>query len=194
MANDCAIMTDVKSVYQLNDESVVNCLLSGGVVAARTDTLYGLLAKAGDEAAVEKVYQIKGRDADKSPIVLIADRTQLYDQPSLELSRLMDKKWPGKISIIAPSINAPDWLKRSNQSVAYRLPDDDKLRQLIFSTGPLIAPSANPQGELPAASVDQAKNYFGEQVGVYVDGGVVDDDSPSQLLRVLDDGSVERLR
>lgn len=194
MANGCVIMADVNSTVQINDQSVVSCLMSSGVVAARTDTLYGLLARASDPVAVERVYQIKGRDADKSPIVLIANQSDLYDQPSQKLVNLMGEKWPGKVSIIVPSLNAPVWLRRDNGSVAYRLPDDEALRQLISQTGPLIAPSANPQGMPPASNVDQARQYFGEQIDIYIDGGQVEDSSPSQILGISRDDVVQRLR
>ncbi len=169
-------------------------LREGGVAVLRTDTLYGVVARADNQTAVERVYEMKGRDGDKSPIVLVASVEQLYDQPSEVAGQFLSTVWPGKVSVILPSENAPQWIQRGNKSVAYRLPADEMLRALVEKTGPLIAPSANPQGEAPAMSVDQAVSYFGEVVDVYVDGGVVDDSSPSQLIRVNDDGTTERLR
>lgn len=102
--------------------------------------------------------------------------------------------WPGKVSVIMPSVNAPIWIRRDNNSVAYRLPANAELRDLIAKTGPLIAPSANPEGYKPAMNIDEAYDYFGDGVDAYVDGGYVLDDTPSQLLLVRDDGTVERLR
>lgn len=189
-----AIMTDVSLIAKLFDETVIRCLISGGVIVARTDTLYGVLARADDPDAVEKVYQVKGRSPEKSPIVLVAETSQIYDSPSDEIYKLMQDNWPGKVSIIVPSNTAPTWLRRDNSSVAYRLPDDEDLRGLIRSTGPLIAPSANPQGFTPAMNINQAIKYFGESVDIYVDGGEVNDVQPSRLLRVNDYGEVERLR
>lgn len=169
-------------------------LQNGGVGVLRTDTLYGVVARAGDEAAVERVYRLKDRDTAKSPIVLISSDEQLLDVPDEPIRRLMRDVWPGKVSVIVPSLNAPQWIARGNDSVAYRLPDDAKLRHLLEQAGPLIAPSANPEGALPAATIEEAMSYFGESVDFYVDGGTITDGTPSQLLRVDTSGNIERLR
>lgn len=177
------------------NSKLVNILKSGGVAVVRTDTLYGLLASADDEQAVRRVYEIKGRDDNKPPIVLIADMTQLYNQPDNRAADLLQQVWPGKVSVIIPSETAPSWVTRGGHTVAYRLPDNEALRELLRQTGPLIAPSANPQGRQPAANIEQAQSYFGDSVDYYEDGGEVTNAAqPSQLLRILDDGSVERLR
>lgn len=168
-------------------------LQAGGVVVLRTDTLYGIVARADQQAAVERVYRIKGRTPSKSPIVLIAHPTDTFDKYSREVLDRFSSLWPGKNSIILPSTAAPAWIVRGNKSVAYRVPDDEPLRQLLAVTGPLIAPSANPEGLPTAMDITQAEQYFGELVNLYVDGGTVTDDTPSRLFRLTDEG-LERLR
>ena len=74
------------------------------------------------------------------------------------------------------------------------MPALDELQLLVRSTGPLIAPSANPQGMQPAMNVRDARYYFTDKVDFYVDGGTVDDPQPSRLVRLKSDGEVERLR
>lgn len=177
-----------------HDHHVTTILESGGVGILRTDTLYGILARADNEEAVERVYALKDRNAAKSPIVLISDPEQLYDKPDSAVMQLISKKWPGKVSIIMPAPTAPKWLSRGNGSVAYRLPDNESLRTLLGKTGPLIAPSANPEGAPPAMTITEAQEYFGEGVDFYIDEGRVTDESPSQLLRLNDSGELERLR
>ena len=182
-----AVHTDI-----IND-AVVSLLRKGGVGILRTDTLYGIVARADNEAAVERVYAIKGRTPTKPPIILIASTDQLlnsYDDATL--ARL-EALWPAKISVILPAVDAPKWLVRSGDSLAYRMPDNAELRDLLERTGPLIAPSANPEGLPPAMNIHEAVAYFGEKVDFYVDGGVVKDDTPSRLYR-LHDGDMERLR
>lgn len=181
-------------VKSLADPSVVAALRRGGIVVARTDTIYGILASADDEGAVRRVYTLKHRSEAKSPIVLIQNTIQLYDTPSPAIAEVCRSHWPGKTSIILPSTKAPEWIRRENHSVAYRIPDHPELQQLIAATGPLIAPSANHEDAVPATSVAQAVEYFGDAVDIYVDGGQVTDNTPSQLLRVDVDGKVERLR
>ena len=177
-----------------HNQDIVDLLKQGGVGILRTDTLYGIVARADNEAAVERVYQLKHRNEAKSPIVLIGLLSQLFDRPDEATARLIDEQWPGKVSIIVPSSASPSWIRRDNGSVAYRLPADETLQSLLQKTGPLIAPSANPESEPPARNIDEATAYFGNKVDFYVDEGEVVDDAPSRLLRVAESGEVERLR
>lgn len=184
----------MKVYTSLRDPNVVRLLKGGSVGIIRTDTLYGFVARADDEVAVNRVYHVKDRNETKSPIVIIGDISQLFDTPTDAQVELLKTVWPGKVSVILPSAEAPVWIRRDNASVAYRLPDYPDLQAVLQETGPLIAPSANPEAHVPAMSVDEAIDYFGDQVDFYVDGGVVDDDTPSKLLRPAADGTIERLR
>lgn len=175
------------------DDELIAVLSRGGVAVIRTDTLYGLVASADNSLAVEKIYRLKHRDQAKSPIVLIADMSQLYEAPTPDTLDTLRLMWPGPYSIILPSERAPAWLRRDNYSVAYRVPAVDELRALLLRTGPLIAPSANPEGLAPAMSIEEAVEYFGEAVDLYVDGGLVTDARPSTLLRFTGN-TFERLR
>ncbi len=173
---------------------LIEILNDGGIGVLLTDTLYGVVAQAGDEAAVNRVYELKGRTDSKPPIVLIADVSQMYDELPDGVDETIDGKWPGKNSIIIPSILAPTWLTRGSSGVAYRIPNNNSLRSLLRATGPLIAPSANPQGETPARSVGEAQGYFGDQVDFYVDGGVAFETQPSNLFIMTSGGDFEQLR
>jgi L-threonylcarbamoyladenylate synthase len=75
-----------------------------------------------------------------------------------------------------------DYLHRGKNAIAFRVPDDDVLRNVLQQTGPLIAPSANIQGVNPAIMIDHAVEYFGKNVDFYVDGGVLNNE-PSTLIR-----------
>ena len=167
-------------------------LLSGGIGVIRTDTLYGLVASAGNQVAVERVYALKSRDEKKSPIVLMGSVDQLFD--AVDTPSMFESYWPGKVSIILPSTDSPSWIQRDNRSVAYRLPDNSGLQHLLKTTGPLIAPSANPEGQTPASTINDAVAYFGDAVDFYVDGGTVTNNEPSKLIRFLKNGAVEVLR
>ena len=169
-------------------------LLNGGVAVLRTDTIYGLVARALDEAAVERVYKIKGRNDAKPPIVLIACWDQLFDPVASMHKTFLRHVWPGPNSVIIPSVSAPRWLARGTGAVAYRLPNNPELVALLKKTGPLIAPSANPEGLPPAINVNQARDYFGDAVDAYVDGGEVKSTNPSALFRLSDNHQPEQLR
>ena len=184
----------MKHFISVNDPEIVRLLNEGGIGILRTDTLYGVVAKASDESAVQRVYELKERAEHKSPIVLIGNQTQIVDMVSPTLEARLGEVWPGPVSVIIPSTQAPLWIRRGNASVAYRLPNNDELRRLIEQTGPLIAPSANPEGLVPAMNIEQAEAYFGDNVDFYIDGGMVTEAAPSQLIRISNDGEVNRLR
>lgn len=177
------------------NHELVELLRGGGVAVLRTDTLYGLVASADDEAAVERVYAIKGRDVNKSCIVLLDDMRSAYgrgDELDSDAHRFHSDV---PTSFLINGSAAPAWLLRENNDLAYRVPAYHALRRFLALTGPLIAPSANPQGQPPARTIAEAREYFGDAVDYYADGGEVPADTPpSRLLRVHDDGRVERLR
>jgi L-threonylcarbamoyladenylate synthase len=173
---------------------LIEMIQAGAVGVLLTDTLYGIVAPAANEQAVERVFQVKHRNDAKPPIVLIGDTSQLFDPLPEGVDPTIGGLWPGKNSVILPSPSAPAWLVRGSKGVSYRLPDDTRLQQLLKQTGPLIAPSANPEGQPPARSIGEAQGYFGDQVDFYVDGGVAINDQPSSLYSLAGPGDMEQLR
>lgn len=183
------------SVDLTKNHELIALLKSGGIAVIRTDTLYGVVASTDIESAVEKVYSVKGRDPDKSCIILLDDMHSAYgrgDELDSDSHRFQSDV---PTSFLIDGTGAPSWLLRENHLLAYRVPADLGFRQFLAKTGPLIAPSANPQGQPPARTIEEARAYFGDMVDMYVDGGEVPADTPpSRLIRVHDNGSVERLR
>lgn len=156
-------------------QNALAVLQRGGVVVMPTDTLYGLVANALDKNAVEKVFEIRRRDLNKAVIVLISDVSDI-DQFHVNRSEVLDSflstVWPGPVSVVLPLANAGfEHLHRGTQTIAFRLPADSSLRAFLRRSGPLIAPSANLSGEPAATTIDEAEKYFGDTVGLYLDGG-----------------------
>ncbi|MEO5691325.1 MAG: Sua5/YciO/YrdC/YwlC family protein [Candidatus Saccharimonadales bacterium] len=181
-------------INDIHDQRLVEILTTGGIAVIRTDTLYGIVASAHDESAVERVYEAKGRDPHKSSIVLL-DRPESSFGHTEELSGDIDLFHEQPTSFLIDAEEAPRYLLRENIQLAYRVPSNNDLQRLLSKTGPLIAPSANPQGESPARTIPAAIAYFGDLVDVYVDGGEVPSDMPpSRVVRVRPDGSLEQIR
>ena len=94
--------------------------------------------------------------------------------------------WPGSVSVILP---CPDtrWghIHRGTETVAFRVPDDAELREFLSSSGPIIAPSANPSGLPPATTVEEADAYFHDDADFLVDGGRLSG-VPSTVARIVD--------
>lgn len=173
---------------------IVSVLNSGGLVVLRTDTVYGILARAGNQAAVEKIYSIKGRQSHKPFLQLISDSSQAYDNHGL-LHEIAQQYTDRPTSIIIESPSAPFYLLRNGTSIGFRIEYGGELHDIIQQTGALVAPSANPEGLPTARTIEQAKAYFGDLIDLYVDGGEVPASTkPSRIIRINPDGSVEQLR
>lgn len=157
-------ISDAPSALQLNE--IAKLLSEGAVILMPTDTIYGLHAVAANEAAVNRIAEMKGRDDRKPFIVLASSIDQFQDlgisaDPDL-LARL-DSIWPAPLTAVLP---------RGDSTLAVRIPALDWLRDLVARTGPLVSTSANRSGEpvvdRPSALVHELQN----QLDAIVDGGI----------------------
>lgn len=178
----------------LSDAKVVDLLRQGAVGVIRTDTLYGLVGVVGSREAFERVYKVRGRSLNKPSIVLVSSFNQMFDKAPAYASAFLKEVWPGKTSVILPSVDAPDWVQCGTGTVSYRLIEPGELADLIGKVGPLVAPSANHEGQPPADTIEKAIEYFGDAVDFYVDGGKVTNDEPSKIYLFDASGKPERLR
>lgn len=172
----------------LTDPALARCLLRGGVVVMPTDTLYGVVARAADEEAVKRVYRVRGRAPSKPCIILVAGAEQITDNSlwTAAHQKLAAQYWPGPLSLVVPTAHTRKYLHRGTFSLAYRVPDREDLRELLRKTGPLVAPSANPEGNPPATTIVEAQTYFGNYVDGYIDEGTLAGHAPSTLVTIVD--------
>ena len=180
-----------------NNENLTNVLKGGGVVVMPTDTLYGVVGSALNKATVERIYNLKSRTLKKPCIILIGDISQL-ENFSITLSEEQNNKikefWPGPVSIILDCLDdSLSYLHRDTKTLAFRFPIKNTLRELLLEVGPLVAPSANPEGLPTAGDISKAKEYFGNAVDLYVDGGKITGKA-SKLIKLNKDGSINILR
>ena len=171
------------------DESEIQVIKNGGVGVLLTDTLYGLVGSALRKEAVRKIYRIKGRNSKKPLIILVSAIEELklfgieYDDKT---EKILKKFWPGPVSIIMPCVQKKfEYLHRGTQTLAFRLPSKKTLIKILKYTGPLVAPSANPEGLPPASTMLEAKKYFGDKVDFYGRGGVPKT-KPSKIINIID--------
>ncbi|HCP08244.1 MAG TPA: threonylcarbamoyl-AMP synthase [Candidatus Moranbacteria bacterium] len=168
-----------------NGQKIIEILKKGGVGVLPTDTLYGLVGSALSEKAVGRIFEIKKRDTKKPLIVLISSLEELKlfgIKIDRNMENILEKIWPGKVSVIFPIKNKKwNYLSRGTDSLAVRFPKKKKLIELLKKTGPLAAPSANPQGQEPARNIAQAKAYFKQRIDFYVSGGSLKS-APSAII------------
>ena len=162
---------------------IIEILKNDGVGIIPTDTLYGLVGSAFCNKAINRIYKIKKRDKNKKVIVLISsinDLKKFNVNINKEQAKIFPKFWPGKVSIVL-------------KNIAFRLPAKKSLIEILKKTGPLVAPSANPEGLKPAENINQAKRYFGNNVDFYLSGGTLKS-KPSILIKINKKGEMQTLR
>lgn len=179
---------------------LVSILKKGGVACIPTDTLYGVLGQALNQKTVERIYRLKKRNPEKPCIILISALSDL-DQFGISLNtkihNFLHTYWPGQVSVVLPVSDEKakkqfEYLHRGTDTLAFRLPDKKDLIETLKETGPLIAPSANPEGQKPAETIEQARTYFGDDIDMYLDGGMLLGE-PSTLVEIKG-GNVTVLR
>lgn len=175
------------------NDAAEDLLKPGTVGVLPTDTVYGLVARAADQTAVERLYQLKSRE--NKPGTLIAANIDQLVELGIKRRYLtaVSQYWPGAVSVVVPCEPDLSYLHQSKYSLAVRIPDHVELQHLLGQTGPLITSSANDPGEPTAVTVAEAQAYFGNQVDFYVDGGDLSHHQPSTVIRIVDD-AIEVLR
>ncbi|AUM94057.1 MULTISPECIES: L-threonylcarbamoyladenylate synthase [Clostridium] len=138
------------------DEHVIskagNILRQGGLVVFPTETVYGLGANALDKDAVKKIFEAKGRPQDNPLIVHISkvkDIEKLVEEIPPIAQKLMDKFWPGPMTIILKKKDIiPNETSAGLDSIGIRMPSNKIAMELISMAGvPISAPSANLSGK-----------------------------------------------
>jgi L-threonylcarbamoyladenylate synthase len=175
-----------------DSSAAVQVLKGGDVIVFPTETLYGLGADALNDAAVEKVFQLKGRDPHNPIPVLVADLKMLHTlvaKVPTVAQKLMDRYWPGPLTLVLPGRkNIPKPLCNPTGGVGIRISSHSIATLLVNGLGrPLTATSANPSGKEPARTLQEAKNYFANRVDVFVDGGTLTSKSGSTVVEVMED-------
>lgn len=187
-----ALSLDLKNTSQ-----IIKLLKAGKIGVIPTDTIYGLLGSALNKNTVEEIYSLRSRSIDKPLIVLISslDDLKKFDIViTKEQKNFLMKIWPNPVSVVLPCPKEKFiYLHRGKNSLAFRMPRDLKLLTILKATGSLVAPSANPENETPADTIQQAKKYFSNRIAFYVDGGKIKS-KPSTVIRLYEDGSQLVLR
>ena len=172
-------------------EALGKKLKSGKIGVIPTDTIYGIVSSALNRKSVLKLYKIRKRNLKKPMIVLISSIKDL-DLFNVKIDKRKIKKyWPGRLSIVFP-VKKFDYLHRGRKSLAFRLPKNKYLIDLLRISGPLVAPSANIEGKEPAQTVEEAKKYFGDKIDFYLDAGKLK--SKTSKIISLERGLVEVVR
>lgn len=168
----------------------VEVLLSGGLVAFPTDTVYGVGALASDERAVESIYIAKDRPAEKALPVMIGAGDQLMRVVAsvpLLAARLAVRFWPGPLTLImAKHPNLPEAISATN-TIAVRMPDHPIALTLLRSAEPMAVTSANLSGYPSPTTAQEVFEQLSGRIDLIIDGGKTPGGIPSTLVDCMGD-------
>ncbi|HOD36859.1 MAG TPA: L-threonylcarbamoyladenylate synthase [Syntrophales bacterium] len=167
-------------------------LKRGGVIAFPTETFYGLGADAGNESAIRRIFEIKGRDF-RNPIPLIIEKKEVLpglvkDIPALA-ETLMTRFWPGPLTLVfeASRLVHPG-ITAGTGKVGIRISSHPVATALAAALGGLItATSANLSGKKECSSAGDVLDQIGGRLDGVVDGGLTAGGLGSTILDVTCD-------
>ncbi|MBW9155331.1 L-threonylcarbamoyladenylate synthase [Clostridium tagluense] len=168
------VIMDENNIKQNIIEEAGLVIACGGLVVFPTETVYGLGCNALDALAVEKIFKAKGRPQDNPLIVHVADfniEPLVKEIPNIA-KRVMDKYWPGPITLIFNKSELIPMTTSANlDTVGIRMPSNLIARKLIEAAGtPIAAPSANISGRPSPTEVESCIEDLSGKIE-YIIGG-----------------------
>ncbi len=173
-----------------NMARLAKVLAQGGLVAAPTETVYGLAADALNAKACRAIFRAKGRPASDPLIVHVGSLAQAetiaeFSECAREVAKTF---WPGPLTLVLPKKSrVPSIVTSGLPSVAVRMPAHQLFRDLIRRSGcPLAAPSANPFGYVSPTTAEHVLTGLGTRIEYILDGGPAKIGVESTILDLRD--------
>jgi L-threonylcarbamoyladenylate synthase len=184
-------------------DRALDVLQRGGLVAYPTDTVYGLAADTANDAAVEKLFEAKGRRPDQSTPLLITDAAQLaplVDAVPSAARRLIEALWPGALTVVLTKARSYRSRAVADETVGLRVPDHPLPRELARRLGrPITGTSANLAGGPEPLSARDVIAQLDDAVDLVIDGGPSAGGTPSTVVdctrdppRIVREGAITR--
>lgn len=160
-------------------DAAARVLAAGELLGLPTETVYGLAARADDDAAVAKVFAAKGRPADHPLIVHVHDAAgagAFAATITPAAQRLMQAFWPGPLTVIVPRREGIARAAAGGQStIGLRCPSHPVAQAVLRRAAELgvpgvAAPSANRFGRISPTQAAHVVDEFGPALCV-IDGG-----------------------
>jgi tRNA threonylcarbamoyl adenosine modification protein (Sua5/YciO/YrdC/YwlC family) len=154
----------------------VEAISNNQIVGIPTETVYGIGVNPYSQEAVDKIFELKGRDGDKPLSILVSS---YYDLQKLDIvstiPEVVELYWPGPLTIVVETTKEfADGVGTKNPfSIGVRVPDNELAIELLKITGPLAVTSANRSGENDITSDIEAEKIFGKDISQYIEGASV---------------------
>jgi len=183
-------------------QNVLTVFAAGGTILYPTDTIWGIGCDATNASAVDKIFNIKKRGAEKSLIILLDDAAKLRNYvehvPKEALSLIETTERP--LTIIYPAANKKRLAANmiaADGSIAIRVTKDKFCKKLIEEFGkPIVSTSANVSGENPTGSFQEISKEIKQAVDYVVNyrQGEKSNPKPSVIIRIGQKGEIEFIR
>lgn len=179
--------------------SAAELLKAGKLVAFPTETVYGLGADATNEAAVRKIFEVKGRPTTNPLIVHVrsieemehyADLARAKDPETIRHRlRALSPLWPGPLSVIVPKSNRIcNAVSAGGDTMAFRIPRHPVALKLLEACQlPIAGPSANPSMYISPTTAEHVEKSLGSAVECILDGGPCVVGLESTVVSLIDD-------
>ncbi|MDQ4050454.1 MAG: L-threonylcarbamoyladenylate synthase [Thermoproteota archaeon] len=191
-------------IFTCSQDAVASCALlikKGAVIIYPTDTIYGIGCDPYNDAAVRRIFTIKGRDERKPLPVLTSSIGDAERIVSLgKVGRMLaERYWPGALTIVAPLIDyrISQRVTAGSSSLAVRVPANDCVLLLLRRCTYLVGTSANISGESTMKSAQEVLNSRLEGYDALLDGGIVEKGVESTIVslegkpKILREGAIK---
>ncbi len=174
-------------------DEVANTLERGGLVILPTDTVYGLAASVYHSSSVERIFQVKGRDATKAIVVMVGtleEARALVDEENRWMLERLSAFWPGPLTVVARKSEV-EWahvLAPNRDSLGIRVPGHSLILAVLKRVGPLAVTSANLSGGKSPGSFKEIPEVILRNVDIAVKGDVGLTGIPSSIIRIEREG------
>lgn len=177
-----------------SEQEIINTastiIKSGGLAILPFDTVYGFACDPTDQAALDRIFKLKGRATTKTLGIAASDLEQVSNIALTE-NKDLEKYFPGRYTVLLPispvgeSLLSPDCFK--DGIVGIRIPDQPLLLEIIDHAGGLIAQtSANKSGQPPCFSLAEIKSQFTTDelasLDLILDAGPIESRGASELI------------
>ncbi len=133
--------------------------LRGKTIGFSTDTVFGVGALIDDHLAIEKIYQLKGRDYTKPLACLIDDLKYLEHLTTYQGDLDFSKFWPGPVTFVFEKQNVLDLVTSNLKTVGIRIPNSRIALTVLNYFGPMAVTSINLSGEKSATSLSEVEKF-----------------------------------
>jgi tRNA threonylcarbamoyl adenosine modification protein (Sua5/YciO/YrdC/YwlC family) len=172
-------------------------LNQGGIIVYPTDTVYGIGCDIFNKKAIDRIYQLKGKER-KKPLSFIVPNLKdisTYAQVSDKSYRIMRRVLPGPYTFVLPATKmVPKKIAEVNKkTVGIRVPDNITCQMLLAEFGnPIISTSANLSGEQILDNPDTIHDQLGKRIDLILDGGILGFEASTVVDLTADDPTIIR--